>query len=64
MYGFDLDQSHIFLQGVLATITLVRGGPGIGGARARAEVGFPLFSLAITSLLEMGYDPKLLKQKP
>ena len=31
--GFEVEASHIFPQGVLAAITLVRGGAGDGGAR-------------------------------
>ena len=42
--GFDVDASHIFPQGVLAAVTLVRGVAGDGGARACAgcEAGLPL----------------------
>ena len=55
-------------QVVLTTRTLVGGGPGAGGARAGigfiSEAGLPLCSVAITSLLGAGSDPKLLEQKP
>ena len=39
--GSDVSRSHIFPQGVLAAITLVGGGAGDEGARARAS---PLLS--------------------
>ena len=40
---FDVKKSHVFLQGVLATITLVGSGAGDGGPRAgvSCDVGFP-----------------------
>ena len=49
--GFDEDASHIFPQGVLAAMTLVGGGAGDGGARARCEAGPPLCSVASNTLL-------------
>lgn len=44
--GFDMNTSHVFLQAVLAFITLVGVGVGEAGARARTrfEEGFPLVS--------------------
>ena len=50
--GFDMNTSHIFPQGVLAAITLVRSGAGEGGARAgsRCELGLLLYSVAISAL--------------
>ena len=50
--GFVVDVSHVFLQGILADITLVGSGVGDGGARAyqRCVEGLPLFSVAITTL--------------
>ena len=41
--GFDMAASHVFPQGVLAAVTLLRGVAGDGGARAGAgrEVDFP-----------------------
>ena len=51
--GSDVSMSHIFPQGVLAAITLVGGGAGYGGAKARAscELGLLLCLVAITFLL-------------
>ena len=37
--GFDVDTSHIFPQGMLATVTLVGDVAGDGGARACAGRG-------------------------
>ena len=64
--AFDVDASHVFPQGMLATITLVRGGTGDGGARAvdRYETRLLLCSVAITALSGVGSDPKLVEQKP
>ena len=56
---------HFFLpQGVRTAITLVGGGAGDRGARARSkcEVGLSLCSVAVTSLSGAGSDPKLLDQ--
>ena len=51
---------------MLAAITLVGGGAGNGGARARVSCDRELLlcSLAITALLGVGSGPKLLEQKP
>ena len=64
--GFDVDASHVFPQGIMATVTLVRGGAGDGGARAVAgcETRLLLCSVAVTGLSSVGSDPKLVKQKP
>ena len=37
---FDINTGHIFPQGVLAAITLVGGGTGVGWARARTSVSW------------------------
>ena len=60
--GFDVDTSHIFLQGVLITITSVGGVAGDGGARACTvcEAGLLLCSVAIPTLSGVGSAPKLL----
>ena len=60
---FDMNRSHIFPQCVLAAITLVGGGAGDGGSRDRAkcEAGIPLCSVAITTLLGAGVNPKLIQ---
>ena len=46
--GSDINTGHIFLQRVLAAITLMGGGAGDGGARAgvRCEAGLAIFSVA------------------
>lgn len=64
--GSDMSTCHIFLQGVLAAISLVGGTSGNGGSRARAryEPGSLLCSVASTTLFGMGVGPKLLEQKP
>lgn len=62
-FGFDVDARHSFPQDVLATITLVGGRAGDGEARAGIghEAGLPLCSAAITALLGVVTDPKLLE---
>ena len=64
--GFDVDASNIFLQDVLASVTLVGGGTAHRGAKAEAgcEARLPLCSVAITALLWVGSDPELVEQKP
>ena len=64
--GFDVDTSHVFPHHVLATTTLVGGVAFDGGARvcAGCEAGFPLCSVAITTLSGAGSAPKLLEWKP
>ena len=56
----------VFLQGVLAAISLVGGTSGDGGskARARCEPGSLLCSVANTTLFGMGVGPKSLEQNP
>ena len=60
------DASHVFPQGVLAAITLI--GSGSGDKQVRASTGYKaelsLCSGAITTLLRVGSDPKLLQEKP
>ena len=60
-----MDASLIFPQGMLVAVALVAGGAGDGGATAgvRCEVELPLCSVAITTLLGVRSDPKLLEQK-
>ena len=62
--GFDMDESHIFPQGVLAAITLVVGESIDGGARAvtECEVGLRLCSVAITTLSGAGSIPSCLSR--
>lgn len=57
-----MSMSHILAQGVVAAITLVRGGTGDTGARVRAGAS-PLLSVN-TTLLAVGRGPKLLEWKP
>ena len=63
MAGFDMDSSHIFPQGVLAFITLIRGVVGVEGFKACAlcEVGLPLCSVAVTTLSGVRSAPQLLE---
>ena len=62
----EVKPSHIFPQGFLAAIPLVGGGVVDIGARTGAvcEVGLPLCSVAVTALLGVRSDLKLLEQKP
>ena len=63
--GSEMSKGHIFPQGMLAAITLIGGGAGDGGARARARCDLGLlFSVAVTALLGAGSDPKVLKLRP
>ena len=64
--GFHVDTSHIFSQRVLATITLIGGVTGAGGARAcaRCEVGLPLCSVAVTTLSGVGSAPSCWSGSP
>ena len=64
--GSELSTSHIFLQCVLAVITLAWGefGDGVARARARCELGLVLCSVAISTLFGVGLGTKVLKQKP
>lgn len=63
---FDVNTSHIFPQGVLASIIMVEDGAGESGARAegRCEGGLSLCSVTVATLLGVGSDIKLLEQKP
>ena len=64
--GFDVDISHVFLQGVLAAITFVGDGAEDGGAVAgsRCEVGLPLFAVAITTLSGCNLIPSCWSSSP
>lgn len=57
--GFDMDPTHVFPQGVLAAMTLVEGRAGDEGATARAirEARLLLCSVAVTTLLGVGFNP-------
>lgn len=61
----DIDSGHIFPQGVLAALTLVSGRTGDWGARASTgrDLGFPLYSVPVTTLSGLGSVPKFLMQK-
>lgn len=63
--GFVVDVSHVFLQGILADITLVGSRVGDGEARAyqRCIEGLSLCSVAITTLSGVESAPKSLEQK-
>ena len=60
--GFNMDTSHIFLQGVLAVFPLTGSVAGIGGCKACVgyEVGFPLCSVAVTILSGAGSAPQVM----
>ena len=63
--GSAVDPSPVLPQSVPATIALVGGGgleTGEAGAGSRGTVGLALCSLAITALLAVESDHKLLKQ--
>ena len=62
--GSEVGMSHVFPQGVLAAITLVRGGDGGAKARAKCELGLLLCSVAITILLVAGSGPKCSGRNP
>lgn len=64
--GSQLSISCIFLQWVLAPISLVGGGARDGGVRSRArcELGLPLCLVANISSAGAGLGPELLEQKP
>ena len=63
--GFDVNASHVFLQGVSASTPLVGDLTHEGGARAyaRCEVALPFCSLAICALSKLR-SPKLPERKP
>lgn len=54
-----VNTGHVFSQGVLAAITLVEGGAGDAGgkARFRCELGLLLYSVAVTTLSGVGQTP-------
>ena len=58
---FNVDTSHIFLQGLLATITLIESMASIGGAKSCAgwEVGFLLCSVSATALPGLGVSSQV-----
>ena len=60
---FDMDASHAFPQGVLAVITLRKGVVGVGGSKVYAgcEMGLPLCSVALATLLAVRCAPQLLE---
>ena len=62
---FDVVANLNFSSGCADSYHLGSGWSGDGGARAgiRCEMGLPLCSLAIATLLGMTSDPRLLKQK-
>ena len=64
--GFDVDESHVLPQHLLAAITLVGGGARDGEARAgtQCESGLPFCSVDVTALSGVGSETKLLEQKP
>lgn len=57
---FHMNKSNLFIQCVLAAITLVQDWSGDGGAKARVKYE----SLAVQALSESGLDPELMDQKP
>lgn len=63
---FNMDTSHVFPHGVLATITLAGNEARDGGVRAGigCKAGLPLCSVTITALSGARSDTKLLEQKP
>ena len=60
----DVDASHIFPQGTLATITLIGSVAGVGGTRGctGSKARFPLYSVAVTALSGVGSALNLLEQ--
>ena len=63
---FDVSISHIFSQGVIASIIVVEDGAEESGAKAesKCEEGLSLCSVTVTTLLGVGSDLRLLEQKP
>ena len=57
---FHMNKSNLFIQCVLAAITLVQDWSGDGWAKARVKYE----SLAVQALSESGLDPELMDQKP
>ena len=64
--GYDVDASHVFLQGVLAALTLIESENRDGGVTAstRCEAGLSLCSVVVTTLSGVGFDPKFLSRSP
>jgi len=62
---FDMNPSHIFLQGVLTNITSLEGRAmeRVVRTRGRSEPRLPLCSVAVPTLSLVGLRSKLLKQK-
>ena len=62
---FDMNPSHIFSQGVLATISSLGGRAmeRVVRTRGRSEPRLPLYSVAVPTLSGVGLRSKLLKQK-
>ena len=62
---FDVETSHVLLQGVLAAITLVGDGTRDGGARAGTSCGLDFPSAQWISLtLGVSSNSKFLEQRP
>lgn len=64
--GFDMNRSHVLLQGELTALILVGGWTrnGVARVRARCEVRLPLSLVTFTSTLKAGEGLKLPEQKP
>lgn len=64
--GFDGDASHVFSQGVLAPITFIGGVVSVGELKicSGCEVGHPLCSVAVPTLLGSMFAPQLLEWRP
>lgn len=58
-YGFGVDASPVFPQGVLVVVPFIRGvfGVVITTACSRCETGLPLCSVAVTALSGVGSAP-------
>lgn len=52
--GSDVNSSYIFLQDVLAPITLVGDGAGNGGARVRAKYDWGLLLCSVANNILLG----------
>lgn len=63
--GSEVIRGHVFPQGVLEAVILVGITSGVGGAgaRDRCEPALVLYSLAVTTLLEVVPGSKVLEQK-
>ena len=62
--GFDLNTSHVFLQGVLSAIILLGGGVRDEGPEPGVSQGFPSAQWPSQSYFRAWVSPKLLEQKP